>query len=448
MHHRFSFVAALLFLVPACNGGHDPTDSGTSGDTGASDMTAPDGGGTDLGGGSDSGGGTDLGGATDAGPHPDLGHVEFDGGIVGCDSTSGIECDGDWAGQCTPACAFGECCSPQSGHFTCVARDGSGNCPAADLFVDTTRIDGQYTIEWAYFDASDCALMEGCVGASGWRRLLKFDTWTPNIGNADMFLGDPTSAPSGYFTYSACPTHRHYHFNTYAAYEVYDSSGAIAAVGHKQAFCLEDFYHYPGEGDASGAVYDCGYQGIEMGWQDVYGSYLDCQWVDITDVTPGDYTLRIALNTAHILNESNYDNDTATVPVAIPADMYVDPTLACSRALTGTGRDCGWTIEGTHTCTAGAMVTAGCSAACGVGSCTGDTLMRVCEGSSPCDGHGMGLLGTNDDSGCMGRTCGGGGASECCSQVMFSCPPSGQYTVLWAPYDSTAAAVCNVATSP
>ncbi len=378
--------------------------------------------------------GTDAGIRIDAGS--DAG--DLDGGFVGCNPVTGIECDGDWAGRCTPACADGECCAPQMGRFRCVARDAAGACPAADLFVDRDRVVDNYNVDWRDFPADDCALVERCVDAPGVRRLLRFDTWTPNTGTADMYLGVPTMT-SPYFEYAAC--HMHYHFNTYAEYDLIAADGSIVARGHKQAFCLLDFYHYPGT-SGTGAVYNCGNQGIEMGWQDVYSRGLDCQWVDVTAVAPGDYMLRIRINTEHILNESNYANNEITVPVTIPPDdSDVDVTLPCTAGERGPDRSCGWTREGVHTCTAGAMVQVGCDAACGVGSCTGDTVLRICEGDRNCGGRFV--LAGNDDASCGAPACGRAGG-DCCSNVTFTCPTSGQYTVLTGAYMPGTAAMCTV----
>jgi hypothetical protein len=359
----------------------------------------------------------------------------------GCHPDVGIECDGDWADRCTPGCPDTQCCSPQGGRFECVDRDAGGACPAANLWVDTTRIVDQYAVEWQSFAADDCALVERCVSGSGWRRLLRFDTWTPNTGTADMFLGVPDMS-SPYFEYSSC--HDHYHFNTYAEYDLLNMDGTVAAIGHKQAFCLLDFYRYPGT-DGSGAHYDCGNQGIQRDWQDVYDSGLDCQWVDVTDVAPGNYMLRIRINTLHILNETDYTDNEVIVPVVIDAAMPPSVTNPCDGGTTGAGRDCGWEVEGTHTCTPGAMVTAACSATCGLGSCDGDSILRVCAGTMPCSA--AEAIGQNDDSGCGSRDCGEAGG-DCCSQEMFTCPAGGMYTVLVGAYEAGTAIDCTVATSP
>lgn len=380
----------------------------------------------------------------DAGP-PDAG---LDAGPrwtgPGCSEELGIECDGDWAEQCTTACSASECCSPQEGRFRCVPRGEDGSCPAANIWVDADRIrdpatgEQLVTVQWRYFDEGDCALAEGCVDAAGWRRLLRFATWTPNTGEADLFLGVPGDEPP--FVYSGC--HDHYHFNGYAQYELRNASGGVAAEGHKQAFCLLDFYRYPGT-DETGYHYTCGNQGIQRGWQDVYDENLDCQWVDVTDVAPGDYTLHIDLNVDHALLESNYDDNSADVLVTIPEDLPVDVTQACPSARTGDSRDCGWTAGSTYTCTPGAEIDLGCSAACDRGSCSGDTVLRVCDPSALRMAHdcaGMAVLASNDDSGCSG--------SDYCSNTHFVCPASGSYVAYWAPYDSgDTTTTCTIATN-
>ena len=160
-------------------------------------------------------------------------------------------------------------------------------------------------------------MVEGCVGGTGKRLLLRFDVATPNIGTADLILGRPEDHPE-YFEYSPC--HGHYHFSGYARYELLTTVGANVVTGRKQAFCLEDVAPYLA--NAGPAKFTCSYQGISVGWQDIYGSYLDCQWLDVTGVPAGNYLLRVTINPDGILTESDYSNNAATVPVTIPAKIH------------------------------------------------------------------------------------------------------------------------------
>ncbi|GEM_PF-6956326 len=180
-----------------------------------------------------------------------------------------------------------------------------------DLTIDAQRLQSSVIIRTKVFKPGDCAVFEGCVGGSGKRKLLRFDVATPNIGDADLFLGSPVNNPL--FSFSQC--HRHYHFNGYANYELLNAAGTNVLTGHKQAFCLMDYSRY--DPSAGPAQYTCSYQGISAGWQDVYGSYLDCQWLDITGIAKGDYLLQVTINPDRILTESNYVNNVAAVPVSI-----------------------------------------------------------------------------------------------------------------------------------
>jgi hypothetical protein len=161
-------------------------------------------------------------------------------------------------------------------------------------------------------------------------------------------------------------------------------------------------------------------------------------------VPPGEYTLRIELNYDGVLLESDYANNIAEVTVTIPTD---DVTAACPPGSgEGAGRSCGLTRSGTYTCTPGEMLRVGCSATCGLGSCTGDPFVRVCDSGDDPECTAAVALGANDDSGCGSGRCGGSG--DCCPRAAFTCPPGGSYVVFYGPYDEAEAATCDLMIEP
>lgn len=173
--------------------------------------------------------------------------------------------------------------------------------------------------------SGNCVLdpSEQCVGGPGIRKLLRFDVWVHNRGDQDIVLGDPRAHPD-LFVFSAC--HGHYHFAQASLYELLDASDQVAATGRKQGFCLED------TNPSSPATtwprrYNCQNQGIQVGYADVYPAELDCQWIDVTDLPPGDYVLHVAWNPQHLIPEATTDNNEAFVPVTIPESPEPPPVV-------------------------------------------------------------------------------------------------------------------------
>jgi hypothetical protein len=233
---------------------------------------------------------------------------------LGADGPPGTPCDPK-----APSCGDGmlccaRCCRQPLEHV-CMPADPDGACPAPDLFVDRQTLMEDLQAEEVNFAPDDCAIVEGCVDAPGKRRVLRFSTMTPNTGTQDLYLGPPdTSNPN--FVYSAC--HGHYHFEGYAEYRLLDAKKNTLATGRKQAFCLLDFGapYVPGTPEPA-ERFSCGNQGIHMGFADTYGSYLDCQWLDITDVPPGDYELEVHVNPLQVFMEKDFANNVVRVPVTL-----------------------------------------------------------------------------------------------------------------------------------
>ena len=240
-----------------------------------------------------------------------------------------------------PTCSLGQECVP------------NGPCP--DLTIDSARLAQSAYFQTRDFTATDCAIVEGCVTTPGTRTLLRFDTATPNIGTADMVLGTP-DPNNGCFQFSSC--HNHYHFNDYAKYTLLTQDGTtVVATGQKRAFCLEDLARLP-DTDAAvpASTFNCSNQGIHVGYEDIYTAALDCQWIDVTGVPPGNYQLNVTINFAHVIPESSYDNNTATVPIVIAGagdagsgdagDGGGDAATPCSSrggcASCADGTQCGW----------------------------------------------------------------------------------------------------------
>ena len=175
-------------------------------------------------------------------------------------------------------------------------------------------MDGSALIVNIDFAPTDCAVVEGCIAMPGPRRLLTFDTVSENVGTADLVVGQvpPPGQSNGIFVWSPC--HMHHHIAGYADFELLSGTASVA-VGHKQGFCLEDDEQTVPLGPSHG--YNCSFQGLTPGWADVYGNGLPCQWLDITDVPHGDYSLHVVIDASGRLPDSDPTNNQWTTSVTL-----------------------------------------------------------------------------------------------------------------------------------
>lgn len=196
----------------------------------------------------------------------------------------------------------------------------SGGSAAPDLQVNPWRVSDSISLETETLEADSCAIEEGCVSGPGPRRLLRFESAIQNRGGADWVKGDPASSES--FEFSAC--HEHYHLPDVYLYELRHEKtdepvrvGGVPVTGRKQGFCLRDDYPIWEE---RGSRFDCEFQGITAGWEDVYDASLECQWIDVTGVSPGSYRLRLTVNPDAVHPDSDLSNNSVEVPVSIPEE--------------------------------------------------------------------------------------------------------------------------------
>jgi aminopeptidase N len=114
----------------------------------------------------------------------------------------------------------------------------------------------------------------------------------------------------------------------------------------------------------------------------------------------------------------------------ILAETFVrtDPTLPCPGFAIG-DRECGWTNLGSFDCVPGASFELGCGASCGLGTCSGDPMIRICDGETWCPAFEQ-VAG--DDQSCGNN----------CPIASVTCPASGRYTVLAASWVDAEAYAC------
>lgn len=193
----------------------------------------------------------------------------------------------------------------------CVA----GTSGKPDLTVDGDVLGRSMYVERKMFSDTSCEVLEGCVGGSGERRLLRFSVSIPNFGKGPMVIPGPTTDPSLY-QYDSC--HAHDHLIEFANYELKDEKNVVTATGRKQGFYLIDFNPYCM--DAAPPA-DFGLDlGVSPGWADIYTSDLPCQWLDITNVPDGVYSLRVAVDTRNIVDEDDVLPNHADVKLRLQGD--------------------------------------------------------------------------------------------------------------------------------
>lgn len=181
-----------------------------------------------------------------------------------------------------------------------------------DLVPDPNYVQASTYIQRAHMYSLRCAAEEKCLSSTAYgpettdydvRVLLRFPQRVKNKGTADFMPNRPRHT----WEWHSC--HQHYHsmdeFSHYDLLEV--STGRKVAEGHKASFCLEDttcdFGHLK--------RYACTAhtQGLSPGCYDTYNADIDCQWIDITDIKPGNYILKLQVNPKFLVLESDFTNN-------------------------------------------------------------------------------------------------------------------------------------------
>ncbi|CAH2096876.1 unnamed protein product [Euphydryas editha] len=189
----------------------------------------------------------------------------------------------------------------------------------ADLYLDTSAIERTAHLQDVAMFQLQCAMEENCLSKSAYeiqktnpnwqfetRRLLRFTASSLNIGNAEF----RPYLPKYLWQWHLC--HMHYHsMEVFATFDVLDTNKKRVAEGHKASFCLEDNTCLSGV-ERKFSCKNYGDQGVSVNCSDVYQYNIDCQWVDVTDVVPGDYTFKVAINPHARVAEKSFHNNAAS----------------------------------------------------------------------------------------------------------------------------------------
>ncbi len=210
------------------------------------------------------------------------------------------------------------CMDPQACNFDPLANLDDvvciySNC-APDLIINQEVLSSSIFLDSIYND-SECLIPEGCLQGYGMRDIIRFSTQIENVGDADYIVGPPEEE-SPLFSEDNC--HQHWHYLGYAEYLIFNGDGAPQPVGFKNGFCALDFIC----SESNAYKYDCNYMGISAGCYDIYESDLLCQWIDVTDVTDGTYTLVVRVNYNRAPDifgrvESKFENNWAQVCIRL-----------------------------------------------------------------------------------------------------------------------------------
>jgi hypothetical protein len=229
-----------------------------------------------------------------------------------------------------------------------------------DLVVDAGKLASSWVISHETLLSNTCSVIEGDV-PSGDHLLLRFTVTTPNIGDADVAIGDPRTHidPNGDGnyndsdgTYEFAPCHHHFHFRNYAKYEMFPvlANGTLgtSVKARKRGFCMIDTTPFSADSPPKQRVYvscgtpeSAGNQGISVGYADTYVKALGGQYFVLDDpaepVPAGRYVLRITVNPpfAHVTGqpcpvldpvgmchnfaEASYTNNVGQITIDVPA---------------------------------------------------------------------------------------------------------------------------------
>jgi hypothetical protein len=151
----------------------------------------------------------------------------------------------------------------------------------------------------------------------------------------------------GRMRYNVSPSHSHWHLQPFERYELRRLDGKQVVRDHKSGFCLTSDHRSPLRtlgirGTRPVDRSDCQrdrpqalrvYEGMAVGWGDIYIPRKEGQYVDVTGLPWGDYDLVHLVNVGRLLREERYANNASSMrirllPPPTPEDLPAVQVLA------------------------------------------------------------------------------------------------------------------------
>jgi hypothetical protein len=187
------------------------------------------------------------------------------------------------------------------------------------------------------------------IEVAGGQTRLRFTTIIANIGagpfqvrghdrnaNDELFVDQAVQNSDGtwsshsvpeYMMYFAGDGHSHWHLRDLEGYVLKNQAGGISAVGEKHGFCFFDNFEWkltlPGA-PSSGVYHGCGNfsdpevtTGLSIGWGDRYVQKLPDQYINITGLPSGQYTVTATADVLGGFDERCEGNNSTTATIMI-----------------------------------------------------------------------------------------------------------------------------------
>lgn len=206
--------------------------------------------------------------------------------------------------------------------------------------------------------------LENYGDASGSRLLLRFDGYVYNRGTGALELrgsspvagemsqvtqrvydtgggyADLANSPAPRVLFEPTDGHDHWHLRSAARYSLWNGRSYEVGPSQKVGFCLIDSTRTDTWAPATAYYTDastefCGHRkpdattvtmGVSAGWRDYYDRSLPFQWVDVSDVQPGNYSIRSDVDPDGVIAESAEQNAPVFTDFVLPG--YVAKPVA------------------------------------------------------------------------------------------------------------------------